>query len=58
MAVRLATRAGRPLSPGGLLRLISLRIDTKAIVRLEGLGHLKILVTSSGIELATFRLAV
>jgi hypothetical protein len=59
MAVRLsALRAGRPLPPGRFLVLISVRcwIDPRAIVRLEGLGQLKNLMTSSGIEPATFRL--
>jgi hypothetical protein len=52
MAVRFSTlRAGRPLPPERFLVLISLRggVDTRAIVRLEGLGQL-------GIEPAAFRL--
>jgi hypothetical protein len=61
MAVRLsALRVDRSLPPGRFLVLISVRgwIDPRAIVRLEGLGQLKNLVTSSGIEPATFRLVV
>jgi hypothetical protein len=58
MAVRLsASCAGRPLPPGTLLVLISLRggVDPRAIVRLEGLGQLKKSpMTSSRIEPATF----
>jgi hypothetical protein len=52
MAVRLsALRAGRPLPPGRFLVLISVRglVDSRAIVRLEGLGQLKNLMTSSGL---------
>jgi hypothetical protein len=44
MAVRLpALRAGRPLPPGRLVALTSVRgwVDPRAIVRLEGLGKLK-----------------
>jgi hypothetical protein len=44
MAVRLsALRAGRPLSPGKFLVLISVKVcvDPRAIVRLEGLRQLK-----------------
>jgi hypothetical protein len=58
MAVRLsALRAGRTLSPGWFLVLISVRdwVDPMAIVRLEGLGQLKNSMTSV-IEPATFRL--
>jgi hypothetical protein len=57
MAVRSALRVGRPLSPGRDLILISVRgcVDPRVIVRLEGLGQLKITVTS-GIEPTTFRL--
>jgi hypothetical protein len=58
MAVRLsALRAGRPLPPGIFLVLISVRgcVDPRARVRLEGLGKLKSAMTSSGIELVTFR---
>jgi hypothetical protein len=60
MAVRLsALRADRPLRPGRFLVLISVRgwADPRAIVRLEGLGQLKISnINSSGNEQATFRL--
>jgi hypothetical protein len=44
MAVRLpALRAGRPLTPGRFLVLISVigQVDSRAIVRLEGLGKPK-----------------
>jgi hypothetical protein len=57
MAVRLSTlRAGRPLSPGRFLVLISVRgwVNLRAIVLLEGLGKLKNPMTSSGIEPETF----
>jgi hypothetical protein len=59
MAARLsALRAGRPLSSGRFLVLISVRgcVDPMARVLLEGLGQLKNLMTSSGIEPATFLL--
>jgi hypothetical protein len=61
MAVRLsALRAGRLFTspPGIFLVLISVRgyVDTKAKVRLEGLGQLKNPMTTSGIEPAIFRL--
>jgi hypothetical protein len=59
MAVRLsASRAGHPLAPRRFLVFISVRdrVDPRAIVRLEGLVHLKNPMTSSGIEPATFRL--
>jgi hypothetical protein len=59
MTVRLSVlRAGRPLPPGSFLVLIFVRawVDSRAIVRLEGLGQLKYPVPSSGIESATFRL--
>jgi hypothetical protein len=51
-------RAGRPLPPGRSLVLISARgwVDPRAVVRLKGLGQLKIPMTSFGIEPATFRL--
>jgi hypothetical protein len=50
--------AGRPLPPERFLLLISVRdwVDPKPIERLEGLSQFKCSVTSSGIELATFRL--
>jgi hypothetical protein len=43
MAVRLALRPGRPLPTGRFLVLV----DSRAIVRLEGLGQLKNPATSS-----------
>jgi hypothetical protein len=51
--------AGRPLSPGRFLVLISVRgwADPKTIVRLEGIGQLKNSMTAR-IEPATFRLTV
>jgi hypothetical protein len=54
----LALRAGRPLPPGRILVLISVRVlvDPRAIMRVEELGQLQNPVTSSGIETATFRL--
>jgi hypothetical protein len=59
MAVRLsALNPGLPLSPRRFLVLISVtgRVDPRAIVRLEELGQLKNLLTSSGIETVIFRL--
>jgi hypothetical protein len=59
MAVRMsASRAGRPLPPGIILVLISVRgwVDPRAIVRLEGLGQLKNPTPSSGIKPETLRL--
>jgi hypothetical protein len=59
MAVRLsALLAGRLLPPGRFLVLIPVRgrVEPMAVMRLEGLGQLKISVTSSGIEPETFRL--
>jgi hypothetical protein len=52
-------RAGRLLSPERFMVLFCVRcwLDPRAIERMEGLGQLKNPVTSSGIELATFRLA-
>jgi hypothetical protein len=49
--------AGRYLPPGLLLVLISVRglIDHRAIVQLEVLGQMENVITSSGIEPATFR---
>jgi hypothetical protein len=51
-----AVRPGRPLSPGRFLVLISVRgkVDSNAIMRLEGLGQLKTPVTLWGLEPATF----
>jgi hypothetical protein len=60
MVVRLsAFRPGRLLFPEKFLVLVSVRalVDPRARVHLEGLGQLKIAVTPSGIEPATFRLA-
>jgi hypothetical protein len=59
MAVRLsASCAGRPLTPGRFLVLISVRggVDPRAVVQLEELDQVKNPVTSSGIEPATFGL--
>jgi hypothetical protein len=59
MAVRLSTlRASLSLLPEKFLVLISVsgRGESRAIVRLEGLGKLKNPVTSPGIEPTTFRL--
>jgi hypothetical protein len=59
MVVRLsALGAGRLYPPGRFLILISVRgwVDLRTIVRLEGLDRLKNLMTSNGIEPATFRL--
>jgi hypothetical protein len=58
MAVRLSALSdGRPLPPGRFLVLISVTgsVDPRAIVRLEGLRHLKNPMIASGIEPATFR---
>jgi hypothetical protein len=53
-----SSRSGRAFPPGRLLVRMSVRgwVDPRAIVQLEGLGQLKNLMTSSGIEPATFRL--
>jgi hypothetical protein len=59
MVLRLWTLcSGRRLPTGRFLVLVSDRswVDSRAIVRLEGLGQLKIPMTSSGIEPTTFRL--
>jgi hypothetical protein len=50
--------SGRPLPPGRFLLLISVRgwVNPSVIGRLEGIDQLKIPITSSGIEPATFRL--
>jgi hypothetical protein len=59
MAVRLlAIHVCHPLFPGRFVVLISVRgwVDSRAIVGLEGLGHLKNLTISSGIEPMTFLL--
>jgi hypothetical protein len=59
MAMRLsALGAGRPLPPGRVLVLLSVRgyVNPRAIVLLEELGQLKIPITSFGFETATFRL--
>jgi hypothetical protein len=58
MAVRLsALRAGRSLSPGRFLILISVRgiVDSRAILRLEGVGQLKNSIIFSGIEPANIQ---
>jgi hypothetical protein len=51
-------RAGRPLTPGRFLVLISVTglVDPRAIVRLDGLAQLKNPMISSEIEPAIFRL--
>jgi hypothetical protein len=59
MLVRLsALHADHPLPPGRFLVLISvnIRVYSRDIVRLEGLGQQKNPITLSGIEPATFRL--
>jgi hypothetical protein len=57
MALRFVSlSAGRPLSPGRFLVLISVRVDPKAIVRVEGVSKLKNEINSSGIEPAVFQL--
>jgi hypothetical protein len=56
MAMRLsALRAGRPLPPGRFLTLLYIRgrVDPRVIVRLEGLGQLKIPMITSEIEPST-----
>jgi hypothetical protein len=47
-----------PSPPGRFMVLVPIRgrVDPRATVRLAGLGHLKNLMISSGIEQATFRL--
>jgi hypothetical protein len=60
MAARLSDLGSGLLSPPGrFLVLISVRdlVDLRVIVRLDGLGLLKIPMTSSGIEHASFRLS-
>jgi hypothetical protein len=59
MAVMLwALRAGRPLPPGRIPVLISVRglVDPRSIVWLERIGQLINPIVLSGIEPATFRL--
>jgi hypothetical protein len=59
MTVRFsALRAGRPLSPGRFLVLISVIgcVDPRAIVRMEALGQFKYAMTSTGMKPATFPL--
>jgi hypothetical protein len=53
-----ALLAGRLLLPGIFLVIISVRggVEPRAVVRLEGLGHGKNPITSSGMETATLRL--
>jgi hypothetical protein len=53
-----ALRAGRPSPPRRFLVIISVRgwVNSRAMVRLEGLGQLKKKSTSSGLEPATFQL--
>jgi hypothetical protein len=59
MAVRLlALRAGNTVTPETFLELVSIRglVVHRVIMWLEGLGQLKNLVASSGIEPSTFLL--
>jgi hypothetical protein len=53
-----ALHAGRPLPLGKFLVLISAigAVDSRIVVRLEGIGQLKNPMISSGIKPATFRI--
>jgi hypothetical protein len=57
MVVRLsALRAHHRLPPAMSLVLISVRVDPRTIVRLDGLDQFNNPVASSGIEPATFQI--